>query len=341
MGMDALLKLVKELGAIRNVPQFLFSESIWYSTSLAVRKAIAEHRKKSPGDTEIDFILQSSGGMPGDGYRIIRALRTSFKTVNIVVPFWAKSAATLVSLGASKLIVNDWADFGPIDIQVPKPKEDSPEFDYESALNDESSLELIEGRAQELYKKMFIDFHRSKHIPISRNALSSDLIEYLPKFYQPLLTQLSPYKLGEKKRQLEISTKYANRILVQYNSLNEEQRLSLIDYLVHDCPEHGYVIDYPVLSLFLPNIVMATKIGVDYAAKLDELSLFLMEAKADEKYIGFVYGLKPAASAAAAPAAGATTVTSKTIVGGEDSDGQKEAPAAKPVAPEKAKAYAT
>lgn len=334
--MDALIKLIKELGAIRNVPQFLFSESIWFQTSVAVRKAIIEHKKKSPTDTEVDFILQSAGGNPGDGYRIIRALRTNFKTVNVIVPFWAKSAATLMSLGASKLIVNEWADFGPIDIQIPKPKEDSPEFDYESALNDESSLELIEGRAQELYKKMFIDLHRSKHIPISRNDLSRHLIEYLPKFYEPLLSQLSPYKLGEKKRQLEISTKYANRILVQYNSLNDAQRLSLIDYLVHDCPEHGYIIDYPLLSLFLPNITLATKIGAEYASKLDDLSMFLMEAKVDERYIGFVYGPKPAASATAV----ATTGTSKTMVDGEDSNGQKNAPASKPTEPEKAKAYA-
>jgi hypothetical protein len=218
--MDAVFKLVRELGELRpNIPQLLFSESVWFGTSLKLRKEIIKHREKFPNNTEIDFVLNSPGGMPGDAYRIIRALRTNFKTVNIIVPFWAKSAATLLSLGASQLIVNSWAEFGPIDIQVPKEKRDSPRYDYESALNDEFSLKLIESRAQELYKKMFVDFHQSDSIPIERNELSSQLMGYLPNFYKPLLEQLNPYKLGEKKRSLEISVKYAKRILAQYNSL--------------------------------------------------------------------------------------------------------------------------
>jgi len=250
---------------------------------------------------------------------MLRALRATFKTVNIIVPFWAKSAATLVSLGASNLIVDDWAEFGPIDTQVAKQKEDSPGFEFESALNDEFSLELIEGRAQELFKKMFIDFHRSESIPISKNDLSCHLMEYVPKFYTPLLEQLNPYKLGEKKRQLDISVKYAERILIQYNpQMSDQQRKNLIDYLLNDCPEHGYIVDYAILSVFLPNIRLASTVGDKYAKKLGELSVHFMSSE-EEVHIGFISGAKPAPSKEA----------EKTLVE-EDFNGQKDTPDSKP-----------
>jgi hypothetical protein len=330
--MEAVLKPVRELGELRpEIPQFLFSDSIWFPSSLALRKEVLKHKKKSPNDTEIDFVLNSPGGFPGDAYRIIRALRTDFKIVNIIVPFWAKSAATLLSLGASKLIVNDWAEFGPIDIQVPKPRPDSPKPDYESALNDEFSLKLLEGRAQELFKKMFIDYHQSENIPIEQNSLSCHLMQYLPNFYKPLLDQLNPYKLGEKKRSLEISVKYAKRILAQYNSLTTEEASSLTDYLVHECPDHGYNVDYTLLSVFLPNIVLAKKIGPEYDAKLDELSMHFMDSKEPDEYIGFVYGAKPATPAGAVPATTKITTASASEI--EDSNGQKEADGSKPIQP--------
>lgn len=292
--MQAVLPLVRQLGEMRGLPQFLFAEPIFYPTTVAFRKALIAHKEKFPSEKEIDFVLHSPGGSPSDAYRIIRALRTNFEVVNIIVPFWAKSAATLMSLGASKIILNEWAEFGPIDIQVAKAKEDSPDPDFESALNDEFSLKLLEGRAQELFKTMFVDFHRSKNIPIGRIDLSKHLMDYLPKFYQPLLTQLNPYKLGEKKRQLDISVKYAQRILVQYTSLDERQRVSLTDYLLNECPEHGFVVDYEILALFLPNIHLAETVSPAYAQKLEEISLLCMEAKHDDHYLGFVYGIDPA-----------------------------------------------
>ena len=256
---------------------------------MELRREIRARQVAHPDCKEIDFVINSPGGSPSDAYRIIRGLRGTFETVNIIVPFWAKSAATLLSLGGSKIIMNNWAEFGPIDIQVGKQRDDSPEFDYESALNDEFSLRLLESRSHELFKTMFVDLHRSKNIPIARNDLSQHLMEYLPHLFEPLLKQINPYKLGEKKRQLDISVTYANRILIQYNGIPKDARQNLVDYLLHDCPDHGYVVDFQLISAFLPNIVLAESIGGEYANALDDLSLCYMTC--DEatmpQHIGF------------------------------------------------------
>ena len=153
--MEIIKPIIQELGKIRvGIPQYFFCNEIDGNGYVKVRKDTLEYKLKNPSSTEIDFILNSPGGSPDHAYRIIRTLRHHFETVNVIVPFWAKSAATLLSLGASKIICDEAADFGPIDMQIGKERDDSPEFDSESALNDEHSVKRIETRFKEMYESL-------------------------------------------------------------------------------------------------------------------------------------------------------------------------------------------
>ena len=67
--------------------------------------------KNKAKQKEIDFILNSPGGSPADAYRIIKILHQYYEKVNIVIPFWAKSAATLLSLGGNEIIMDNLAEF--------------------------------------------------------------------------------------------------------------------------------------------------------------------------------------------------------------------------------------
>ena len=286
--MEQLFKLIEELGKIRNIPQLLYWDIIYPNGWIELREEILAFRKKSPEIKEIDLILNSPGGTPDDAYRIIRTLRENFDKVNIVVPFWAKSGATLLSLGGSQIIMDEAAEFGPIDIQLPKQKEDSPDFDYQSALNDETSLKLLEDRALLFFRIMFVDYHKNKEIPINKNYLSKQVLGFMSKFYEPLLSQINPYSLGEKKRKSDVSVHYANRILIQYNNVDKNDRDDLVDYLVTACPDHGYVIDYQVISKFLRNIKKSQSLGSEYEFKLNEISLYFMDEPSNMRYIGFI-----------------------------------------------------
>ena len=97
--MNELLKYVEELGEIRKIPQFLYCNDTIFPCWVQLKDQIVLFKSSSPDIKEIDFILNSSGGTADDAYRIIRTLKQNFETVNIVIPFWAKSAATLLSLG--------------------------------------------------------------------------------------------------------------------------------------------------------------------------------------------------------------------------------------------------
>ncbi len=289
--MKEINAIIQNLYKIRNVPQYLFMAPIHPQSNLKVRKDVVSLRSKNPLNdiNEIDFILQSPGGRPDDAYRIIRTLRKNFEIVNIIIPFWAKSAATLISLGGTKIIMDEFGELGPLDIQIPKEREDSPDIDRESALNDEHSLKRIESRSLELFQTIFTNIYASKNIPINKNELSKQILEYLSKFYEPLLSQINPYKLGEKKRKLDIGEHYANRILTLYNpDLSDQKKNFLIDYLVNGCPDHGYIIDYDLISIFLPNVEKSHTFGEEYALCLTELSNHMIKDDYQNEVIGFI-----------------------------------------------------
>jgi len=288
--MTNLKKNILKLRALRNgVPQFLFCDSVSPLSTFKVREKILQYKKQGKNCKEIDVIVNSPGGLADDAYKIIRTLRHNFTTVNIIVPFWAKSAATLLSLGGSRIIMDEFAEFGPLDAQLGKVRDDSPEIDRESALNDEHSLRRIETRFKEMFESIFIRLYEHKKINIPKSELSKQLFENLSKFYEPLLKQIDPYKLGEKRRKLDIGSQYANRILVQFSGLKDVTKIrTLVDFLVDACPDHGYVIDYDLIKLFLDNVETSEKaFGKDYANTLSDICTILLTEE-DEEIIDFI-----------------------------------------------------
>ena len=162
-----MTNFVNQLGKIRNIPQFLFCDEIIPKNLLELRTEIINFKNNNGASDEIDFILNSPGGSPSDAYRIIRTLRNNFQTINIIVPFWAKSAATLIALGGTNIIMDEFGEFGPLDIQLAKEREDSPYYERESALNDEHSLKRIEIRARELFQSTFMQIYSTNEVPIT------------------------------------------------------------------------------------------------------------------------------------------------------------------------------
>lgn len=288
--MDEVLDNIIRMGAIRGVPQFLFMDNVFPHATIEVREAINSFVEKNDGVKEVDLILQSPGGLPDHAYRIIRTFRKNFETVNCVVPFWAKSAATLIGFGSSTIIMDEFGEFGPLDAQIGKEREDRPEFDRKSALNDEHSLRIIEERYKDSFESLFQRIYSSNDINIPKTDLSNQLLDNLSRFYEPLMSQINPYQLGEKRRSLDIGGHYALRILAAYSTISDVASLHrIVDFLVHECPDHGYVVDKDILDLLgFNNVVNGSDIGEDYASLLSDLSLMMMNINSDKYYVGFV-----------------------------------------------------
>ncbi len=286
---EAYKKLILDLQKQRgDVKTFVVMDGIGPRAILKTREALAGRQK----DKEVDIILHSPGGSPADAYRLIRSFRERYEVVNVVVPFWAKSAATLFAFGASKIVLHEFGELGPIDAQIRKDDEEKPSEAWESALNVQASLAQIEDKSSQNFVNLLISLQNNPDVRIGRKQLAEMLLKYNANLYAPLLEKIDTYEIGVMARYLDIGKMYARRILTQFGEVEPEKLDQLLDFLVYDCPDHGYVVDYAVLSNYLPNVIKSSEepFGEEYDSILERLSSALMLADEDNM-VGFIDNL--------------------------------------------------
>lgn len=71
-----------------------------------------------PKDEDLHMILVSPGGDGESAIRMARSIQSRCHEFSVVVPDQAKSAATLLALGAHSIIMGPTSDLGPIDPQL-------------------------------------------------------------------------------------------------------------------------------------------------------------------------------------------------------------------------------
>ena len=67
---------------------------------------------------KLDLFLCSNGGVGTVSWRIVAALREFCTKLNVLIPYRAYSAATMIALGADEIVMHPFAELGPIDPTV-------------------------------------------------------------------------------------------------------------------------------------------------------------------------------------------------------------------------------
>jgi hypothetical protein len=81
---------------------------------------IALCRSRKVKRTNVLLMLTTPGGDAHAAYRIARCLQRNWKHVTLFAPGWCKSAGTLLAIGANELVIGDFGELGPVDVQRPK-----------------------------------------------------------------------------------------------------------------------------------------------------------------------------------------------------------------------------
>ena len=73
-----------------------------------------------PADRHVDLLVHTGGGSVDAAEKLMRMLRKHASTaeIRIVVPDYAKSAGTVMVLGADRVVMSDMSELGPIDPQA-------------------------------------------------------------------------------------------------------------------------------------------------------------------------------------------------------------------------------
>lgn len=146
----------------------------------------------------VDILIHSSGGDALTSWKLMSILRERFKSVAVLVPYMAFSAATIFALGADEIVMHPHASLGPIDPQITI-RDGNPggrRFSFEDV-------------------GAFLRFV-SDEIGLSEQAYLSSVVE-------KLFSVVDPVHIGGAKRASELSTDVGERLLQMHMTSAEEK----------------------------------------------------------------------------------------------------------------------
>jgi len=235
------------------------------------RKCLCSHKNGIAAGQPIALVVDSSGGSVKCAYQIARYLRRTCGGFTAVVPEWAKSAATLLVLGADRIILGKNAELGPLDVQIIDPDREQ----RISALDEVQALDRLNSFAlQAIDAQMLLLVRRSGK---TMNVLLPGAQHFVAEMLQPLFEKIDTVHYTYMSRLLKVAEEYAVRLLSPKYSTEKAQAIAR--NLVHQYPEHGFFIDSDE----------ASKIGletVEAQGEMDSAIEMMLEYIQDVTYIG-------------------------------------------------------
>jgi hypothetical protein len=168
---------------------------------------------------------------------VMKFFRRRFQEVNVIVPLAAKSAATLMCLGADKIYMGEMADLGPIDIQI--------DDTYEHGSKSFSPLD--EFKSMEYLREMSIegmDYYASlmnSQYGVSIKQGLEASVPLISELMRPIFGQIDPIKMGGYRRAIAIGEEYAKRMLALTGN---PKAMQIVQTMVWEYPSHDFAIEF-------------------------------------------------------------------------------------------------
>lgn len=208
--------------------------------------SVVNRRRQFDKIDTLEILLHSPGGHAELAYQLVKFFRNNCKRLNIIVPLAAKSAATLMCLGADAVYMGRFAELGPLDIQIEDPIEKGS--NPVSPIDDFKSMEFLREYAVEILDYFTLTFVKMYGLSL-KDALphsTSCVAGLVGKLYE----QIDPLEVGGHRRSLAIGEEYANRLLKITKNPNLK---AIVKKLVWEYPSHDFAVDYDeALELGLP-----------------------------------------------------------------------------------------
>jgi Serine dehydrogenase proteinase len=228
MSRENRLRLIKEIEAARN------SNVICYLTSIrpGVAAQIADDQVRVIFDhllalgqrpiNKLDIFLVSNGGSGVVPWRLVSLFREFAKSFNVLIPYRAYSAASLIALGADEIVMHPFGELGPIDPSV------SNDFNpkKEGGIPIPISVEDV---------KAYVNFVK-KTVGITHE---DELVETI----KILATQVHPLALGNVERFVSQSRMIATKILKTHQT---EKADHIINEMVENMTSKLYFHGHPI-----------------------------------------------------------------------------------------------
>lgn len=201
-----------------------------------VSKLLIQAKQALAKGQPIALVIDSPGGLGVEAFRIASSLRRHCGGFTAVVPRSAKSAATLLALGASEILMAPDAELGPLDAQYVDMEREQPL----SALDEVHSLDRLNAAALDAIDEttLFLVMRSGKKVA----TILPVVMRYVSDLMRPLMENLDVVHYTNVSRTLKVAEEYAIRLLTPIHGSPKAEEIAA--HLVEHYPEHGFAI-YP------------------------------------------------------------------------------------------------
>jgi len=202
-------------------------------------------RKAAPGKRRNGLlILNTAGGLPNSAYKIARLMQQTYDKFLLFTPRYCKSAGTLIALGAHTIIMDDFSELGPLDVQL----FDKDEINgRKSGLLSRSAFEALSRETFDIFSSTMINIKRASGNLISFKLAADISWRMTAEVMSPIFGQLNPDIIGSDHRDLSVAIAYGERLEKRY----QNPKPDTVQHLVTNYPSHDFIIDRDeALTLF-------------------------------------------------------------------------------------------
>ena len=250
---DEFSGLVRQLEASLNMRVFLLIQngsSDFGNISHRLWHSFFERRYIFERDKPIAVLIESPGGIAQVAFRMASLIRKTCGSFTAVVPQYAKSAATLFSLGAREIMIGEHGELGPLDAQIFDPDREG----RVSALDEVQSIERLHAAALEAVDQSMIAWVRRSGKKL--DTLLPTACTFVTDMMRQLFEKIDTVHYTQTARDLKEAEEYAVRLLKPQH--HDDEAKSIARHLVEKYPEHGFVIDAREATELGLNIVAPT-----------------------------------------------------------------------------------
>jgi hypothetical protein len=278
-----LVACIHKLETALQIPVWLLIQSggslDFQDLDYATKSAFCSSKSGLPVGQPIALVIDSPGGDAKCAYQIARFIRKRCGGFTAVVPEYAKSAATLLLLGADKIIVGKNAELGPLDAQL----YDDDREQRLSALDEIKALERLNAFALQAVDASI--FYLQRRTKKSINVLLPVVQTFVGSMLRPLFEKIDTVHYTQMSRLLKVAEEYAVRLLQP--KYNPKKATEIARYFVHEFPSHDFFINLEDAQKAGLDCVEEAQGDVDSA--IEEMLNFLQGAT----YIGKIEEMHP------------------------------------------------
>ena len=215
MKAEERVSLIERLEQLRNSKVIVYFSYTPLDDSILI--PLYRQLKEIGHTRKIDLILHSYGGAVDTPYKVVSLIREFCDEFAVIVPFVAKSAASMLVLGSDEVVIGPISELGPIDPLVKHP----------------------------VYKDTLVPVQAVWHCLdyLQRSIVNSSDPEVTSLLVTPLLDKLDPLLIGDYEKTIKASRQYAEKLLTRYMLKDDPDRVPKVTWaLTEGYFSHGYPI---------------------------------------------------------------------------------------------------